>query len=264
MGKDKTPWEGYITPSRIFGNLYFVGNRAVCQHLIDTGDGLILIDSGFPENLYQLVHNIWLLGFKPEDIKYIIHTHGHYDHLGATRQLVEMCGAKTFLGAPDSDIAEGKVDASLADALGCVYSEFFTPDVKLCDKDVITLGNTYIKCVATPGHSDGTMSFFFDVTDGKKTLRAGLHGGVGTNTMDTEGLKKYNRAPSCREEHLFGLMKVRGEKFDICLGNHIKNNDTEGKIKRVLDGETDAFIDRDEWVRFIDSRIKRIKEVIEK
>ena len=260
---NRKTWEEYLPPVKIFGNLYFVGNKAVCQHLIDTGDGLILIDSGFPENLYQLVHNIWLLGFKPEDIKYIVHTHGHYDHLGATRQLTSMCGAKTFLGEPDCDIAEGKIDASLADALGCVYTEFFTPDVRLTDKDEIRLGNTVIKCIATPGHSDGTMSFFFDVTDGEKTLRAGLHGGVGTNTMDKNGLEKYNRDASCREEHLKGLLKVREEKVDICLGNHIKNNDTEGKIKRVLDGESDAFIDRGEWVRFIDSRIKRIKEVME-
>ena len=70
----------YIKPGRIFGNLYFVGIRAVCTHLIDTGDGLIIIDPGYRESLHIIIHNIRALGFNPMDIRYIIATHAHYDH----------------------------------------------------------------------------------------------------------------------------------------------------------------------------------------
>ena len=59
----QNPWEGYVKPGRIFGNLYFVGTKPSSTHIIDTGDGLILIDPGHLENFYLVVNNIWELGF---------------------------------------------------------------------------------------------------------------------------------------------------------------------------------------------------------
>jgi metallo-beta-lactamase class B len=89
--KDYPPEEFYRYPYRyavkpfcIYGNLFFVGNSDVSAHLIDTGDGLILIDTTYPTTAAMLIQSIWEVGFNPKDIKYIIHTHGHYDHFGAT------------------------------------------------------------------------------------------------------------------------------------------------------------------------------------
>lgn len=62
-------WEKYIRPSKLIGNLYFVGTYEASTHLIDTGDGLILLDPGYAESLYMVINNIWQLGFKPTDIK---------------------------------------------------------------------------------------------------------------------------------------------------------------------------------------------------
>ena len=67
------PWESYMEPFKIMGNLYFVGCYSASSHLIDTNDGLILIDSGYPQSLYMLIDSIYKLGFSPYDIKYIIH-----------------------------------------------------------------------------------------------------------------------------------------------------------------------------------------------
>ena len=82
-----TAWGEYIKPAKIFGNLYFIGIRAVCTHLIDTGEGLIIIDPGYSESLHIIVNNIWELGFKPTDIKYIVVTHAHYDHMGGAEDV---------------------------------------------------------------------------------------------------------------------------------------------------------------------------------
>ena len=71
-----------MKPFSIFGNLYFVGNADVGSYLIDTGDGLILIDTAYPTTRALLVQSIWEAGFNPGDIKYILHTHGHFDHFG--------------------------------------------------------------------------------------------------------------------------------------------------------------------------------------
>ena len=123
------PWNGYVKPVRIFGNLYFVGTVPASTHIIDTGEGLIMLDSGYQHSLYLVIHNMHLLGLNPLDIKYIVHTHGHIDHFGGTRALVELTGAKTFLGRPDRGYANGKLDLSYAKELGMEFTETFDKEV---------------------------------------------------------------------------------------------------------------------------------------
>jgi len=185
------PWIGRVEPFRIYGNLYFVGTVPASAHLIDTGDGLILLDSGYPHTLYLVLHSIWELGFNPREIRYIVHSHGHYDHLGATRALLELVGAKTFLGRLDAEYANGNVNLTLADELGYHFNEFFAPDVLLDDGSLIRLGNTVIRCVHSPGHTPGTMSFFFDVHGESGTRTAGMFGGAGVGTLKRDFLEKH-------------------------------------------------------------------------
>ena len=113
----KDPWRGYFKPTKIFGNLYFVGTEPASTHIIDTGDGLIMLDSGYQQSLYLVIQNMHAMGLDPLKLKYIVHTHGHIDHFGATRSLVELTGAKTFLGAPDREYANGTLDLSYAKEL---------------------------------------------------------------------------------------------------------------------------------------------------
>ena len=260
----RKPYEEYIAPARIFGNLYFVGTRGVSTHIIDTGDGLIMIDPGYPESLYLVINNMYKLGFSPENVKYLVHSHGHYDHIGATRAMQALCGAKTFLGEPDAKIAEGLSPLSLAEECGSVFTEFFTPDMLLRDGDIVSLGNTEILCLATPGHSEGTMSFFFDVTDGKNTYRAGMHGGAGTNTLTDAHLKKYSLSDECRAQFLRSLDRLEGEKVDIFIGNHPQNNDTEGKLNAMHSSDSNPFIDPTAFKKFINERRAAYERAVRK
>ena len=87
---------GDMKPFRLAGNIYFVGTYKASSHLIDTGDGLILIDTGYEETADVIVESVGALGFDIRDIKYILHSHGHYDHAG---------GFGAFLGKyPDKRI----------------------------------------------------------------------------------------------------------------------------------------------------------------
>lgn len=254
----RKPWEGYIKPAKIFGNLYFVGTQPSSVHLIDTGAGLILIDSGYLENLYLVIQNIWELGFDPRDIKYILHSHGHYDHVNATSALVALAGAKTFIGEDDLKLVTGKINHFDEQVIP------FTPDVLLRDGDVITLGNTSIRCVSSPGHSDGVMSFFFDVTDGEKSYRAGMFGGVGTNTLLADFLKKNSLSFENRDKFFKSIEKLRKERVDIFIGNHVGNNDTEGKLKKAEAEKSNPFIDSKAWGEFLTLCESKLKRIIEK
>lgn len=260
----KEPWKGYVKPFKLWGNLYFVGTEPASTHIIDTGDGLIMLDSGYQQSLYIVLHNIHLLGFNPLDVKYIVHTHGHIDHFGATRALVELTGAKTFLGRADREYANGKLDLSYAKELGMEFSETFEPDVLIDDGDPIEIGNTKIKAVATPGHTPGAMSYFFDVTDGKRIFRAGLHGGMGINTLSKDFLDKYSLPYTLRDDFKKSMLRLNEEKVDIFLGNHMQHNDTLGKAKRIAKGESDAFVNPDEWCKYNLWCIENLNSMIDK
>ncbi len=244
------PWEFKSEAFCIAGNLYYVGNKDVSSHLIDTGEGLILLDTTFPQTLYLLLESIRSLGFDPYNIKYILHSHGHYDHFGGTKALVELTGAKTFLGEEDIKILKKEQALSWANEYGVFFYEKFEVDVALKDGDVIELGNTTIDVVHSPGHTDGCMSYFFNIKQNDKTYRAGIHGGPGRNTLTDKYLAVYGRDDKCRKEYFNTLNKLKNMDVDILLGAHPFVNDTFKKQKDKTDNKN-PFIDSNAWKEFI-------------
>ena len=244
--------QGYIEPFKIFGNLYFVGFECASTHIVDTGDGLIMFDSGYHHLLPDMLANMRGIGLNPMDVKYIFHTHGHIDHLGATKELVGLTNAKTFIGEEDKDYANGTLDLTYAKELGMEYTEAFEPDFLLKNGDVVKLGNTTVKALATPGHTPGAMSYFFDVTDGQKTYRAALSGGSGINTLSLKFIDKYGLPHDLRDRFIAVMDKLKSEKVDIFLGNHTFQNNTVAKREKLLMGETEAFVNSSEWEEYLE------------
>lgn len=242
--KITNPWEGKMNPFRIIGNVYFVGTFQASCHLIDTGEGLVLIDPGYFNTLYLVVRSIYELGFNPKDIKYIINTHWHKDHTEATAAMVDLCGAKTLIGCDDEEKAK----------------RYFIPDILIKDGDTLTLGNTTISFMKTPGHTKGTISFFFDTEENGEFYRVGMFGGAGANTM-AQGHFDYD---GCREDYRNSLHRLQKEKVDVFIGNHVWNSDTAVKGETLLKTGVNEFVDQDLWHRFLDFCEKRLDEVISK
>ena len=194
----------------------------------------------------------------------ILHTHGHYDHAGATKLLLGLAPeAKTYIGTGDADTVRGLDDLSLAELVGVEFDGFFEPDVLLEDGYVLRLGNTEANCVSTPGHSRGTFSFFFDAVDETgEAKRCGMHGGAGINSMMLEYYAAHGLDPSERDGLVPGLVRVRDEQVDICLGSHTYCNGTQGKGKKVLAGDKYAFVDPEEWARYCDRTIATFEAMV--
>lgn len=182
----------YIEPFCILNNLYYVGDKQVCSHLIDTGEGLILFDAGYQHTIHLLIQSIWAAGFNPQNIKYLILSHGHFDHFGACNEFRALYGCKTFMSKADCDMLRQTPQAALLSMSPNPYAKLPIIDCEIEDGDIIKLGNTGIKCVLSPGHSPGTMSFFFNVEDNSKIYKVGYFGGTGFLTLYNDFLKNIN------------------------------------------------------------------------
>ena len=242
------PEEYRLEPFRIFGNLYYVGDKKACPHLIDTGEGLILIDTGYGHELPYLLENIRTLGFRVEDIKIIIHSHGHYDHFGCTEAIRKLSGARVYMSRVDTELIREMPERALVHHSCVPGATIPWPDALVEDGDHIRLGNTDIRCVLSPGHTFGTLSFFFEATDGKETKKVGYLGGAGFLTMYRAFCSWYGLPQNKAESMAQTIEKLWNEPVDITLGNHPNQNNTLGKRQYMLENPgTNPFINPACW-----------------
>lgn len=252
-----------IKAFNLYGNLYFVGSKKVSVHIVKTDVGLLMIDTGFPDMYEQILDSMAELNLDPKDICAIFHTHGHIDHFGCTERFKNLSGAKTYISRIDNDIVNGKYDLSWAVELGLERMPYFDCDVLIEDGDTFTFGNTTIRCLLTPGHTDGVLSFFVNIEDGDKSIIAAMHGGIGMNTLASGFLKAYNLSFDCRDKFRESLKKLSKEKVDLVMGNHPGQSHTEEKLEEVLKYGK-ITLDPNEWKNFLKKAEQTLDDFLEK
>ena len=183
------PTDPAIEPTRLFDNLSVVGSVGTAIYILETSEGLILLDAGYPEQIQSvLVPGLKALGFDPAKVRYIIVMHGHSDHFGAARYFQDTYQSKVFLSAADWDL----VDAPQAKGKAAA-----TPiprrDQVVTDGKPITLGDTTILPVLVPGHTPGAIAVIFSVFDRGQKHTAGLFGGtvLTAGFVTADGLRTY-------------------------------------------------------------------------
>jgi len=246
----------YVHPFHIYGPVWYVGDSWVCVHLIDTGDGLLLIDSGNMGGYAtaMLIQAIWEAGFNPADVKWIIHSHGHVDHIGGANFFKRMFGTRLYLGAPDAKMFRERPELSVVQDSNCLADVLFVPDHEIQDGEELTFGGITMKFFLCPGHTEGVISCFFDVEEDGKVLRCGYYGGFGFNTLQKDFLLEIGDTGfRMRSRYLESIDKVIDEKVDIMLGNHCINNDTLGNRKKQLEDPDgpNPFIDPGRWKAYL-------------
>lgn len=254
----ENPKKYNVEPFQIFGNLYYVGDKKVCMHLVDTGEGLILFDSGYSHNYESLIDSIKKIGFCPEDIKYVIHSHGHFDHFGGGDRLRENYGAKILMSKVDTDLIKEMPERALVHLAANADDKICWPDETIDDGDIISLGNTRIRCVLAPGHTLGTMAFFFDAIDGEQKLTVGYIGGIGFLSIYKEYCRIYHLPENKNELLKDTIIKLRDEKVDIVIGNHPNHNCTIEKRQYMIENPgMNPFVNSKTWGILLDSLEKR-------
>lgn len=254
------PWTAAIEPFRMADGLYYVGDRKVCVHLLETAEGLILLDSGFFHSPPLLLESIRKLGFDPADVRWILHTHEHFDHFGAAELFRKQYGTKLAISAAGAASLRENPGRALMAWEGMSDSDIPVFDYELQDGEIFRFGGREIRCQLTPGHALGVMSFFFDVTDGGKTYLAGLFGGAGHGALALEYTESLGLPRDMPQRMLASLEKLMDEPVTLHLGNHPANNRTLQKRERQLAEGGNPFAEEDTWQTFLqDLRNKTLK-----
>ena len=172
----------YADPAKVFDNLYFVGGKVHSSWALKTSAGIILLDTIYPYNSEELiVGGMRKLGLDPKTVKYVIITHGHGDHVGGAKMMQDRYGAHVVMSAIDWDYVENSVNR---------YGQGPTSvkprrDLVATDGEKLTLGDTTVTLIATPGHTPGTISMAFQVTDHGKPVKVVYSGGTAFNFVNT-------------------------------------------------------------------------------
>lgn len=259
----ENPEKEWVDPFCIHQGLYYVGDKVVSSHLVDTGEGLMLIDTGFPHTAGLLMKRIGHLGFRGEDLRYIVHTHEHFDHFGATPALQKKYNCRTFLHRRGADVFRIHPHHTELQSSYCPEAALFIPDVEFSQGDEICLGNIVLECVDAPGHSAGAATFLFTLGEGATAVRVGLCGVNGNLPLHAGRLLKYGIDLATRDQYRATLESHRNWDVDITLDTHPRPQGVLDRRKRMVEHpDENPFIDKMAWNLTLDDYSRRFEVML--
>lgn len=159
-------WNVPIEPYRIHGNTWYVGTDGLASILIDTDDGLVLIDGGLPQSAALIDANIRELGFDPLQIRAILVSHGHFDHAGGVAALQRLTRANVFTSEKGAaTLSSGRLgDGDPQYVADADIGSFPAIDkvMMVGDGEFVSVGSVNVKAVYTPGHAQGSVTWTWE------------------------------------------------------------------------------------------------------
>jgi metallo-beta-lactamase class B len=229
--KDWDQWDKPAPPVRIHGNTYLVGTCGISAILITGSAGDILIDGG-PEAAAPLIaRNIQRLGFNLRDVKILLHSHEHFDHVGGIARLQQLTGAQLYASAAAAKVLESGI-AGAGDPQQGIGKPFPPARVDriVGDGEQVRLGNVVLTAVATPGHTPGALTWHWGSCDGGVCRRI-----VYADSLTPVSGKDYRFSdhPQYVAAYRASIAKIAALPCDILLTPHPSASDM---VKRLAPG----------------------------
>lgn len=240
------PEAQYVEPFQVFDNLYYVGARWVSSWLLVTDQGLIVFDALYGDLTDMVIDNIRALGFDPNDIRYLIVSHAHYDHVGGARRFQQEFAAVTMMTEEDWQMTTEPA----------VYRDYPTPvrHLTASNGSTLNLGRTRLRFMTTPGHTPGVLSTLFTVYDNGYPHSAFMFGGVGLNFSGVERTELYI-------DSVNRIQAIPG--IEVNIPNHPQSGDVFERHARLLEreeGEPHPFVDPEGWSSWLETLLVDAEE----
>jgi metallo-beta-lactamase class B len=250
IGQQTSAWTEPFPPHKIAGNLYYVGSKDLASYLIATPEGHILINSSLEESVPLIRASIEKLGFKFNDVKFLLISHAHSDHCAGSAEIVKLTKAKYLVMNTDADAIEA--GGATKSRLGKADYTLFPPakvDQRLNDDDEVKLGGSVLVAHLTPGHTPGCTTWTMQVNDGGMALNAVIIGSPNVNP----GYILVNNAkyPNIATDYERTFRVLKALPVDLFLGAHGGYYDMVTKHARLGVRDTNPFVDADGYHRYV-------------
>jgi metallo-beta-lactamase class B len=253
-------WNKPFPPFRVAGNIYYVGTNEMALFLITTSAGHILLDSGFEGKVPQLRRNVEALGFRFADIKILLASHAHIDHVQGHALVRQLTGARVVASKEDAGViaSGGKGEWAYGDAFSwspCPVDQIVE------DGEKIELGGTTLVAHLTPGHTRGATTWTATVDDGGRRLAVLFFPSAsvppGARLVDNPAY------PTVIDAYQNSFNTWRRLPCDVFLGAHAGFFGLQEKAKRLSAGERpNPFIDPKGYVAAISAFERRFQDVV--
>ncbi|AVR96496.1 subclass B3 metallo-beta-lactamase [Pseudoduganella armeniaca] len=237
-------WDEPQEPFAIYGNVYYVGPHGISALLVTSPQGHILLDGATPKSPDAIAAHVRQLGFKLEDIKYILTSHEHFDHAGGIAALQKLTGA-TVIGSVKSApvLASGKPNPGDPQFAGLPDMTPVANTRAVRDGEVVKLGPLALTAHYTPGHTQGGLSWTWQASENGRTVNM-----VFADSLNAIGAKGFRyggdqRYPQAKADIERSIAKVASLPCDLLVSVHPEQSDLwERKEKAAKQGSA-AFID---------------------
>ena len=251
-------WNRPFSAYRVIDDIYYVGSNEIAQFLITTPAGHILLDTGFEASVPRLRENIESLGFRYGDIKLILTSHAHIDHVQAHALVRRQTGAEVLASSADAVFIEhGGKGETVYDG---VFDWAKSPvDRRVADGELVTLGGVTLVAHVTPGHTMGATTWTMQVQDHGHPLAVVFFPSANINPgVRLIGNRRYPQI-AADFERSFAIWKRL--PCDVFLADHGEFYGMKAKYRRLKSGASpNPFIDPEGYRRFLAESERRFRE----
>ena len=247
-------WNAPFPPHRVIDNIYFVGTEALGTFLVTTSAGHILINSDFEATVPSIRRGVEELGFAFDDIRIVLGSHAHGDHMQADALVKALTGAQVMVMREDVEQLRAMQPGGKEHPI----------DRILEDGDRVTLGDTALVAHHTPGHTKGCTSWGLEVAENGETYDALIVCSFGVNANYI--LVDNPDYPQIADDYRATFAKARALPVDIFLGAHGSWYDLATKYEQLQTRDPEdlnPFIDRAGYLAHIDLQEQRFLEMLQ-
>jgi metallo-beta-lactamase class B len=237
--EDRTQDRVAFPAHTIMGNLHYVGTGTLNSFLFTTPEGHILINTNFEETVPLLRASIEKLGFKLTDIKIILGSHAHGDHMQADAMVKQLTGGAQVM-AMEQDVPALK-NMTPGDKPHPI-------DRVLKDGETVSLGGTTLTAHLTPGHTRGCTTWTTRIVDRGRPYDVVIACG---GLQDGARLVNNKNYPEIADDFARSVKKYRTLPADVFLASHSWFFDLAGKHAK-LGGTTNPYVDPAGYKAWVD------------
>ncbi len=222
---DRDGWSDPAPPAHIHGRSWYVGTCGITAVLIETSAGLVLIDSGPGDAAAHVLANVRALGFDPRQVKWLLMTHEHFDHVGGMAAIQQATGARLVVLPQAAQAMRTGKPVPSDPQHGFLAKQPMAPVPLLRvmhDGAALTVGDTRFSLRATPTHSPGSASWTWKSCESGQCLTIAYADSISTISDDAY---RFTAHPERIEQARAGLRTIEHLPCDILLTPHPKGSD---------------------------------------